>query len=220
MAACSTLAAVLAILRGGRSPGLLYAAQRAGVPSRAVSALNRMSVWLIGHCSRPGDGDRRCARPQRLGRSRFKIHLGFRIIASVRRPLRAGPPLLGSKASSNSEQFSSAAGTFRPLCGRLSVRETEWGNPCVQHEAPRVHHADRRRGGSVAARSGGRQGRPDRIPCLHVRRPTCTRHGRLSGEPSQARLRRRREPPDRVSLCRGQQRLAPRPGGRVGPSER
>src|SRR5262245_56234376 len=59
------------------------------------------------------------------------------------------------EARSNSEQFRSVPGTFRPVGGRLMVRRTDYegGSPRVRHTTARIRHlVGRRCGGGVAAR--------------------------------------------------------------------
>src|SRR5262249_56292073 len=91
--------------------------------------------------------------------------------------------LWGAGHRLDSERFRTGPRTFRPLYGRLTVRQTErqsslvigapvatpddrGGTPHVRHDTARVQHAGRRRGGCVAARgAGAAAGDPDRRPC-------------------------------------------------------
>ena len=100
-----------------------------------------------------------------------------------------------------------------------SVDPTRWGRkPHVRHEAARVHHAARRRGGSVAGCGAGAAAgnAGHRITRPEIARRDPGSNARISPGAQGHRLCRGRERGDRIPLRRGSIRAAARACGRTG----
>jgi hypothetical protein len=76
------------------------------------------------------------------------------------------PPRGTGTCCPDSERFRLSHRTRRPVCGRLTMRQTDSGGEAgVRRSAPRVHHASRRRGGGVAVRGACTAGADAPHPC-------------------------------------------------------